>query len=147
MGSKVVLLACLASALFMMGLIWFVQVVHYPLFRRVDAGGFARYHADHSRLTTRVVLLPMVAELATAAILMARPTPGSGRVLAGIGLAAALLAWASTAWVQVPLHGRLASGFDPKWQAALVRTNWVRTFAWTLHAAIALAMVAKAMTP
>lgn len=35
MWAKWLLLLNLASALFMTGLIWFVQVVHYPLFERI----------------------------------------------------------------------------------------------------------------
>ena len=56
-AGKFALLACLASTLFMTGLIWFVQVVHYPLFSEVEPGDFLRYHAAHPRRTTRVVLL------------------------------------------------------------------------------------------
>ena len=145
MDRKLALLTCLGATLFMTGLIWFVQAVHYPLFGRVGAGDFGRFHAEHVRRTTRVVLVPMVLELAGAAWLVARPPAGVGRGLAGAGLAAAGLAWASTALVQVPLHGRLAAGFDSAAAAALVRTNAARVAAWTLHAAILLIMAARAI--
>ena len=56
--TKLVFLTCLASTLFMTGLIWFVQVVHYPLFDRVDPDSFRRYHADHTIATGFVVILP-----------------------------------------------------------------------------------------
>ena len=59
MASDALLLACLASTLFMTGLIWFVQVVHYPLFDRVGAARFVPYHAAHSRRTSWVVAAPM----------------------------------------------------------------------------------------
>ena len=36
-----VLLTHLAATLYMVGVIWFVQVVHYPLFARAGAEGFA----------------------------------------------------------------------------------------------------------
>ena len=49
-----VLLANLSTTLFMVGVIWFVQVVHYPLFSRVGGEGFALYSKAHSRLTTYV---------------------------------------------------------------------------------------------
>ena len=50
MLSKYVLLACLASTLYMTGVIVVVQVVHYPLFERVEATSFRRHHAEHARL-------------------------------------------------------------------------------------------------
>ena len=59
-----------AATLFMVGLIWFVQIVHYPLFSRVGEEAFQRYETDHQRLTTWVVGPPMLAEFATAILLV-----------------------------------------------------------------------------
>lgn len=38
-------------ALFIKGLIWFVQIVHYPLFDRVKKADFAGYEQQHVRKT------------------------------------------------------------------------------------------------
>ncbi len=57
---KYVLLAHLAATLFMIGVIWFVQVVQYPLFSRVGPEKFSLYSEAHSRLTTYVVGPPML---------------------------------------------------------------------------------------
>lgn len=59
---KYVLLAHVAATLFMVGVIWFVQVVHYPLFPRVGPEKFSLYLEAHSRLTTYVVGSPMLVE-------------------------------------------------------------------------------------
>ncbi len=59
---KYVLLAHLAATLFMAGVIWFVQVVHYPLFSRIGSEKFSLYSNAHSRLTTCVVGPPMLVE-------------------------------------------------------------------------------------
>ena len=40
---KYVLLANLSATLFMVSVIWFVQMVHYPLFARVGQEKFALY--------------------------------------------------------------------------------------------------------
>ena len=52
----------------MTGLIWFVQVVHYPLFARVGEEGFHAYEAAHARATSRVVAPLMLGEVGTARI-------------------------------------------------------------------------------
>jgi hypothetical protein len=57
---KLVLLAHLAVTLFMLGVIWFVQVVHYPLFAKVGQEGFTLYSKAHSHLTGYVVGPPML---------------------------------------------------------------------------------------
>jgi hypothetical protein len=48
-------------------------------------------------------------------------------------LATVLLAliWLSTAVVQVPLHQSLAARYDDSTLRRLVRSNWLRTMAWT----------------
>ena len=145
MTTQVPLLACLAATLYMTGLIAFVQRVHYPLFARVGAADFRAYHAGHLAATTPVVMIPMVVELLTSALLVARRPPGTGPVLAWAGLAAALFTWLVTAAWSVPAHQRLAGGFDPGAHATLVATNWLRTAAWLAHAAVVLVMTARAM--
>lgn len=54
-GTPLVLLAHAAATLFMVGLIWFVQVVHYPLFAKVGPDVFVPYAASHGNLTGLVV--------------------------------------------------------------------------------------------
>ena len=69
----VTLLLQLAAALFMTGLIWFVQVVHYPLFSETGSSAFVHYEQQHVRRTSWVVIPPMVLEAATAAALVVSP--------------------------------------------------------------------------
>jgi hypothetical protein len=54
------------------------------------------------------------------------------------------LIWGTTGLVQVPLHAALTEGFDPAAHRRLVRTNWIRTVAWALRAALVLWMVGRA---
>lgn len=139
------LLVSLASTLFMTGLIWLVQVVHYPLLEQVGPGSFGQYHAEHVRRIGPIVGPAMIAELVTAAGLVVVRPPGIPLWLAISGLIAAAITWISTAMVQVPLHGRLASGFEFETHRSLVRSNWVRTICWSAHALIVLTMAGLAM--
>lgn len=122
----------------MAGLVWFVQLVHYPLFAHVGRDGFARYELEHTRRTTWLVAPLMLVEAATALALLAADP--SALTVAGAALLGVV--WLSTALVQVPLHGRLERGFDAGAHRRLVRSNAVRTSAWTGRAAIALALLA-----
>ncbi len=132
------LLAHAAATLALAGLIWFVQVVHYPLFAAVPSQGFAAYeHANVRRTSLVVVPLMLVEALAAAALLVVDPEPltVAGVVLLGV-------VWASTLLVQAPQHGRLERGFDAARHTRLVRSNWIRTLAWSGRAVIALALLA-----
>ena len=137
----VLLLAHAAATVAMAGLIWFVQVVHYPLFGAVGAERFGAYESAHRRLTTRVVAPLMLAELATAAALPFRAGVARPEWVPWAGLALLGVVWASTWFVQVPLHETLSAGFDAGAHRRLVRSNWVRTAAWTARAALALWLV------
>lgn len=139
---EVVLLVHLAATVFMVGVIWFVQIVHYPLFSRVGAEGFAGYSTAHSRLTGFVVGPPMLVEAATAVVLAVRPPQGVPFPLALIGLVLLGAIWLSTAFLQSPQHGVLGEGFRPASHRFLVRTNWVRTLLWTVRGLLVLWMTA-----
>lgn len=137
---RLLFLVHLASTLFMVGLIWFVQVVHYPLFSRVGTSEFPTYEQSHTSRTTWVVFPPMILELATA-ILLLRYRPTAVPLLPCLaGLALLLLIWLSTAFLQVPCHTALSVRYDPAVHRRLVATNTLRTLAWTLRGLLALAM-------
>lgn len=140
MQTSTLVLVNAAAAWFMTGLIWLIQVVHYPLFARVGAAGYRDYQAAHQTLVTLVVGPAMLVEaMATAMLVLSRRDPWT------IG-AAALLAiiWASTAFLQVPMHDVLADGFDVEAHARLVQTNWIRTIGWTARGVLALYLIRSA---
>ena len=86
MSDPLVLLVQFAATWTMVGIIWFVQVVHYPLFSRVDGPGSGAYAVENQRRTSWVVGPPMAAEGITALWLAASPPGGVGRVLPVVGL-------------------------------------------------------------
>lgn len=139
------LLAHVAATWYMVGLIWFVQIVHYPLFGKVGTGGFPAYAEAHSRLTSRVVGPPMLLEASTTILLLfIRPetVPAS---LAWAGAALLAVVWLSTALLQIPRHTTLGSGFDAEAHSSLVVSNWTRTAAWSLRGVLVLWMTALTM--
>lgn len=130
-------LICAFCALSMTGVIWFVQIVHYPLFAAVGEAQWRDYHDGHTRRVSYVVVPLMVGELATAAVLAVRD--GSALAVAGLVLAAAT--WVFTFALAVPGHRRLERAFDPATARGLVTTGWARTVAWTAHGVVALALL------
>ena len=143
--AQLVFLTHLAATLVMVGIIWFVQVVHYPLFERVGKAGFSAYSAAHSHLTALVVGPPMLLEAAPAvALLFVRPA-GVPAVLVWARLALLALVWLSTALLQVPRHHALGLGFGVRDHRSLVLSNWVRTCAWNVRGLLVLWMAALAM--
>ena len=135
------LLAHVAATWAMVGLIWTIQVLHYPLFAAVGRPEFAAYEAAHTRRITALLAVPWGAEAATTLALAALAPPGAARGLAwtGLGLLAGIVV--STVALQVPRHRALSEGFDPSAHRRLVTTNWLRTLLWTGRGAVALALL------
>ena len=131
-----VLLVHAISTTYMMGLIWFVQLVHYPLFAQVGREAHLVYHRQHVQKTTWAVGPPMIMEAMASYLLFS--TTSFGYNLPSFGLMFLLIIWLSTALLQVPCHNQLVLGFEASVHRRLVWSNWLRTLAWSLRAMIAI---------
>lgn len=144
---KIALLAQLGTTLPLVGLIWFVQVVAYPQFARVDASSFPAYHAAHSALISYLVAPLMVVELGACLLMVAARPPSVSVPVAIAGLALCALAWGVTGLVSVPLHATLGHGFDASAHARLLSSNWLRTLAWSCRGALLLWTLSRTAPP
>ncbi|MBF2055602.1 MAG: hypothetical protein IGS03_19290 [Candidatus Sericytochromatia bacterium] len=144
---QLIFLLSLACSLFMSGVIWIVQVVHYPLFARVGPAYFMQYEQAHTRLISWVVMPAMLLELATAVLLVFWRPVWFSRSLSLLALALVLGVWAVTFFVSVPQHARLSEGFDAPAHALLVSSNWWRTLGWSLRSLLLLAVVWPVLKP
>ena len=141
------LLANLILSAFLTGLIWFVQIIHYPIFRKVPASHFGVYHAAHTLTTGRVVALPMLIELAIGGWLLTQPLLTSLKWAHYTAYACVILIWAVTFGVAVPLHNRLTTaGYREEFVNSLVTANWARTVGWTVRTALLTYLVYKELS-
>jgi len=145
MMSEIALLANTAATIFMVGLIWFVQRVHYPLLAQVDVDQQISVGAEHQRRTAQVVGLPMAVEgVSTLILLVNRPDqvmwwlPWMGAIFLAISLG-------STVFLSVPLHQKMVNQPSTELGEKLVSTNWPRTVSWTLRGVICVVMCAQAV--
>lgn len=121
-----VLLIHIFTTLFMCGLCWFVQIVHYPLFKEIQAADFRGYQKKN--YATGFITVPvMTVELFTGIWLLY--TDYSQLFLANMILLA--LIWGSTFVFQVPTHQKLLKTPTHPLMNKLTRTNWIRTLSWT----------------
>lgn len=138
---KLVLLSNVGATLFLVGLIWLVQIVHYPLFARVGSANFPQYEQEHTNLIALVVGIPMLIELLTAVALIGMPIKDVHPIWPIVGLGLVGVAWLATVFFSLPQHVALSSGFDANAHRILVSTNWIRTIAWTLRGFLMLAIL------
>jgi hypothetical protein len=134
-----------AATWVMVGVIWFVQLVHYPLLALIGVDRAPAIAVEHQRRTAWVVGLPMATEGVTTLILLAARPDGVNALLPWLGGALLAIALGGTVLLSVPLHEKMANSPDPTVGRRLVVTNWPRTIAWTARAIVAGVMLAQAI--
>ncbi len=128
----------IASIWFMVGLIWLIQLVHYPLFIYVGSKDFSLFHKKHKIFITPVVAIVMIAELMTSGIIFLQFQSKIPNWILIIGLILLGIIWVSTLLIQIPLHNKLNSKFDENLIIMLVKTNWIRTICWSIRGVLSL---------
>jgi hypothetical protein len=117
------------SCFFMTGVIWLVQLVHYPFFAFVADDQFVQSHTFHTNRISWVVIPVMLVELGSAIALVFLDRGGFW--LANLALLAMI--WGSTALLSVPYHNKLAVGKSGVLVEKLTVSNWPRTFLWSVR--------------
>lgn len=125
----------------MVGLIWVMQIVHYPLFARVGDATYGSFQSEHMRRISQVLFVPWGIEaLTTLALVFLAPT-NRLRIAAIVGAILFAAVTVVTGLLAAPIHGRLVDGFDPTDHGRLLAVNWVRTVLWSARGLVALAVV------
>ena len=141
MPEQIVLFAVILNLVvssFMVGLIWLIQLVSYPLFSYVDVGDFQKYHSGHVKKITPLVALAMTLEAGIALILLVF-IPDVAVGLLVINTTLVCMIWVSTAFLQIPYHQRLEFPENQiMYTEKLVNTNWIRTILWTSKLVISI---------
>ena len=127
--------------LYMTGIIWLVQVIHYPLFKLVGENTFKDYHKTHIKKTSSVIAIPMVLELLTGLYLFIQNNGYRNNFAFLITTSLLVLTWAITFLISVPKHNILSNGQNELALSVLIKTNWIRTIAWTIRSLILFSLL------
>ncbi len=115
------------STYFMMGLIWLIQLVHYPSYRYIGEKEFFSFQQFHVQTITLIVGPVMILELMSLVFLLIQNW--------GIHLwwqfFMTLGIWISTIVFSIPCHEQLKTKKDFHLIKRLIQTNWPRTILWT----------------
>jgi len=133
MSSELIFLVNTFSSFFMTGLIWIVQLVHYPSFHFVGNTNFEAFQKHHVNSIDKIVIPVMVAEITSS---FGLAWIDGWFSLNAVGFYVVILIWAATGLFSVPAHSKLESGKDEAAITKLVSTNWIRTLLWTTKSGI-----------
>ncbi|REJ79104.1 MAG: hypothetical protein DWQ47_06585 [Acidobacteria bacterium] len=131
-----ILLLNLLATFSLTGIIWLIQVLHYPFLRFADPARFQDAHNFHVRAITPVVAPLMIIELVAAMLFVFFPPNDTPLLLPVAGMCLVAIVWLSTFLIQVPLHNSISKDFDAAIHRRFVAGNWIRTACWTARSAI-----------
>lgn len=133
----------LAVTCYLVGLIWTIQRVHYPsmAFNDPEPNRAIQAEKQHCDRIFWIVGPAMLIEGALATMLLVASLQTTRWLLPGLGMLLLLCIWLSTALIQMPIHDQLLLTPNRLAQERLVRTNWIRTVAWSLRGLLAVWLV------
>ena len=117
------------------GIIWIIQLLHYPSFRFYQPENFQEAMKNHQDRISIVIVPLMLSEISLAAFgAFFRMNAYTWSLLGIVGAI-----WIITFTVQVPLHDKLLKeGFNLERINSLVKSNWSRTILWTIKLSLIL---------
>lgn len=125
---------------FMVGMIWTIHLVHYPLFAEVGDDAYVAYQAAHVDRIGMLLAVPWLLEGVTLLGLLWLAYLGGRRDLrlpVTIGAVAMAAVLVISGFWSAPAHGELADGFDAAVHDRLMTANLVRALAWSIRGAMA----------
>ena len=124
------------STSLMVGVIWVIQLLHYPSFHFINDKKYIEFQHFHMQRISFIVIPAMLIELASA-ILLAYFFRSS---LTIILFALLLGVWAVTFIFFTNMHQKLTNGYNQSIVDRLVKINWSRTTLWSLRLIILLSI-------
>ncbi len=128
-----------------LGLIWTIQLVHYPSMKYIPKDRFPEYHNFHSIRISILAIPLMFAELFTSIILLYQNLNNAIQTIFIVNLILVLLIWLSTFLIQVPLHNVLSKEKNTEKLSKLIFSNWIRTILWTARSILMILFLAFAI--
>ena len=143
-NSRTLVVIHAASTLFMVGLIWTIHYVHYPLFAYVGESTYTSFQAEHVARIGKLLFVPWLTEGITLLGILVLAFLGghkAWKVPAFINGAAMAVVLVLSGFWSAPAHAKLADGFDKSILDQLMAANLVRTLAWTVCGVCAIWVV------
>ena len=134
--------------LYVVGEIWFAQIVIYPLFAKVGEAEYVAYHRFYSGRIPLPVIIPGFASFFLPVLLMFVRPESVPLWLAAANAAFAIVGLLVTVVFEIPRHRRLEQhGKNERTIWELTRYNWPRTLSITSCGFLTTAMLLSAFAP
>ena len=117
------------STSLMVGIIWVIQLLHYPTFHFIKESDYVEFQHFHMQRISFIVVPVMIIELLSGFMLVYYFRSN----LLILCLIILLVIWLITFVFFTKLHQSLLGGYDKIIVDNLVQINWSRTVLWSLR--------------
>ena len=117
------------STSLMVGIIWVIQLLHYPAFHFIKESDYVEFQHFHMQRISFIVVPVMILELFSAFMLVYYLRSN----LLILCLIILLFIWLITFVFFTKLHQSLLDGYNKTVVDKLVKINWSRTILWSLR--------------
>lgn len=124
----------------MVGIIWLIQLVHYPSFLFIDKQKYSSFQNFHMQRISFIVMPVMLIELFSGLFILFKLYVPSSQVLSSFysnenyfyfSLLSLILIWIFTGLVFTKIHTALLVNFNEQRIKYLMAYNWIRTILWS----------------
>ena len=129
----------LISTAIIVGIIWVIQVVHYPSFYFIERDEYVSFQKFHMDKISYIVVPVMLIESISGFILIYNEL----NTVLLISMILLFFIWVLTGIFFVPIHQKLSSGYQEELVEKLVKINWVRTIFWTIRLLLVMAYLSS----
>ena len=126
----VALMIHIISTSIMVGVIWVIQLVHYPSFKYVNESDYIIFQKYHMSNISNIVFPVMFTELITALIILFF---GEKSLFFVLSLICLFLIWVMTGVLFTKYHSILKEGKDLMIIEKMIKANWIRALLWTMR--------------
>lgn len=139
--SQLFLIFWAALVFWVLGQIWLVQIIIYPLFAKVGAADYVHYHRFYSRHIPLPVIIPGFASFLLPVVLVLYG-PIVPLWMSMLNIVAGIVGLLVTVMLEIPRHARLEkNGKNDVTIAELICYNWPRTLSITAQSVISFLML------
>ena len=111
----------------LVGIILLTQFVNYPLFKKIN-NDFECFHTDYTYRIGYLVAPIMILELIVVTLILFNNVVNNFIIIITL---TTILIWASTFFIQVPIHNKIGHRKDIRKINKLIQSNFIRTILWS----------------
>lgn len=119
------------STAIMVGVIWVIQLIHYPSFHFIKESNYSKFQQFHMNRISIIVIPTMIIEIISGLLIFWSVFHSNIFFISSLFILISI--WAITFIFFTKMHQGLVFGYNQEIVNKLILINWSRTLLWSLR--------------